>query len=141
MRHRHDDHFVRLRNDLKGITSLKNHFFVIQRMKKASQYNTKKKRHDELINLYTNCCSEMWPTNTVSSKTNATLDDGGTSFIVPALRDPPRLKKMRKDTLDPPIHTDTFTLVATNELHCGWSQRRQFPRHVLKDPSEHVRTA
>ena len=25
MSHRHDDHFVRLRNDLKGITSLMNH--------------------------------------------------------------------------------------------------------------------
>ena len=25
MRRRHDDHFVRLRNDLKGITSLVNH--------------------------------------------------------------------------------------------------------------------
>ena len=57
----------------------------------------------------------MWPVNT--SKTNATVDDGGAMFIAPALRDPHRLKMMTKDTADPPIHTEySLSLGGTTTL-------------------------
>ena len=44
-------------------------------------------------------------------------------------------------SVSPPIHTGVLSLWWSKhlDLQCGWRQRRQFFRHVLKDPLEHGR--
>ena len=97
------------------------------------------KRHGELINLNTNCCSEMWPTTRRAQKSDATVDAQGTRFIVPALRDPLSAEKnvgRHRTSSNPYRVLSVWWSILQSELHCEWSQRRQFLRHA-PNPLEH----
>ena len=81
------------------------------------------------------------PANMVSSNKRKTAYAGGARFIVFALRDPYLKKERRHGRSSHPYRVPALRWSNHLDFHCGWSQRRQFLRQVLKEPLEHGRAA